>query len=79
MSTVLQSMQSGTFTKPIFLLRDINHKAIRSCLPLLRDHEKREELSELLSDAAESAWARGAHEVCAVVTISYAPADSLAE
>ncbi|KAI0271645.1 histidine kinase [Gloeopeniophorella convolvens] len=33
------------------------------CLPLLREHSKREELLSLLLDAGESAWARGAHEM----------------
>ncbi|KAI0307475.1 histidine kinase [Multifurca ochricompacta] len=33
------------------------------CLPLLREHDKREELVSLLTEAGESAWARGAHEM----------------
>jgi len=33
------------------------------CLNLLRDHPKRDELLDVLIDAGESAWARGAHEV----------------
>ncbi|KAJ6501559.1 dual-domain HisK/Mak2 protein kinase [Mycena vitilis] len=33
------------------------------CLPLLRDHPKRDELLDVLMDAGESAWARGAHEL----------------
>lgn len=35
-----------------------------SCLPLFHEHQKREELLDVLIDAGESAWARGAHEVC---------------
>ena len=31
---------------------------------MLREHPKREELLDVLIDAGESAWARGAHEVC---------------
>jgi len=33
------------------------------CLNLLHDHPKRDELLDVLIDAGESAWARGAHEV----------------
>lgn len=33
------------------------------CLPILRDHPKKDELLNVLIDAGESAWARGAHEV----------------
>ncbi|KAJ7139584.1 dual-domain HisK/Mak2 protein kinase [Mycena epipterygia] len=33
------------------------------CLPLLRDHPKHDELLDVLIDAGESAWARGAHEL----------------
>ncbi|THH17217.1 hypothetical protein EW146_g3550 [Bondarzewia mesenterica] len=33
------------------------------CLPLLREHSKREELISFLIDAGDSAWARGAHEL----------------
>lgn len=36
----------------------------KRCLPLLRDNAKREVLLDLLSDAGDSARARGAHEVC---------------
>lgn len=35
-----------------------------SCLPLLHENPKRDELLDVLIDAGESAWARGAHEVC---------------
>ena len=38
-------------------------EGIRRCLNLLHDHPKRDELLEVLVDAGESAWARGAHEV----------------
>jgi hypothetical protein len=34
-----------------------------SCLPLLQEHPKREEFLDVLIDAGESAWIRGAHEV----------------
>ncbi|PFH54726.1 hypothetical protein AMATHDRAFT_268 [Amanita thiersii Skay4041] len=33
------------------------------CLPILRDHPKKEQLLSVLIDAGESAWARGAHEL----------------
>ncbi|KAJ7275535.1 histidine kinase [Mycena haematopus] len=33
------------------------------CLPLLREHPKHNELLDILIDAGESAWARGAHEL----------------
>ncbi|KAJ7922998.1 hypothetical protein B0H13DRAFT_1981220 [Mycena leptocephala] len=33
------------------------------CLPFLRDHPKHDELLDVLIDAGESAWARGAHEL----------------
>lgn len=36
---------------------------VRRCLPILHEHPKRNELLEVLIDAGESAWARGAHEV----------------
>ncbi|RDB29051.1 Peroxide stress-activated histidine kinase mak2 [Hypsizygus marmoreus] len=35
----------------------------KRCLPLLHEHPKREELLDVLIDAGESAWARGAHEL----------------
>ncbi|KAH7929368.1 dual-domain HisK/Mak2 protein kinase [Leucogyrophana mollusca] len=35
----------------------------KRCLPLLREHPKREELLDVLVDAGNSAWARGAHEL----------------
>ncbi|KAJ7151534.1 hypothetical protein C8R46DRAFT_1166444 [Mycena filopes] len=34
-----------------------------SCLPLLREHPKHDDLLDVLIDAGESAWARGAHEL----------------
>lgn len=40
------------------------------CLPLLHEHPKREELLDVLVDAGESAWARGAHEVSRVGIIT---------
>ena len=36
----------------------------KQCLPLLREHQKRDELLDLSIDAGDSARARGAHEVC---------------
>ncbi|KAF8665081.1 hypothetical protein AX16_000549 [Volvariella volvacea WC 439] len=35
----------------------------KRCLPLLHEHPKRDELLDVLLDAGESAWARGAHEL----------------
>ncbi|KAJ3513116.1 hypothetical protein NLJ89_g3133 [Agrocybe chaxingu] len=35
----------------------------KRCLGLLHDHPKRDELLDVLIDAGESAWARGAHEL----------------
>jgi len=35
-----------------------------SCLPMLHEHSRREELLQVLIDAGEAAWDRGAHEVC---------------
>ena len=35
----------------------------KRCLPLLREHQKRNELLDLSIDAGDSASARGAHEV----------------
>jgi len=37
--------------------------AVIRCLPLLVEHPKKEELLNVLIEAGESAWARGAHEV----------------
>ena len=34
-----------------------------SCLPILHEHSRREELLQVLIDAGEAAWDRGAHEV----------------
>lgn len=36
---------------------------LSSCLNLLQEHTKRDELLDVLLEAGESAWARGAHEV----------------
>ncbi|KAF6766466.1 dual-domain HisK/Mak2 protein kinase [Ephemerocybe angulata] len=35
----------------------------KKCLPLLLEHPKKEELLDVLIEAGESAWARGAHEL----------------
>ena len=40
-----------------------NSDPLRRCLPLLREHQRRDELLELSIDAGDSASARGAHEV----------------
>ncbi|KAG6896745.1 hypothetical protein C0992_006407 [Termitomyces sp. T32_za158] len=47
--------------KPIDVYRVAEHA--KRCLPLLQDNSKREELLNVLVEAGESAWARGAHEV----------------
>lgn len=41
-----------------------------SCLTLLHEHPKREELLDVLIDAGESAWARGAHEVRRIIMVT---------
>ena len=41
------------------------HK-LGSCLPILHEHSRREELLQVLIDAGEAAWDRGAHEVCSI-------------
>ncbi|KAJ7655307.1 dual-domain HisK/Mak2 protein kinase [Mycena polygramma] len=46
---------------PVDVYRIAEHAT--RCLPLLRDHPKRDELLDVLMDAGESAWARGAHEL----------------
>ncbi|TFK40893.1 dual-domain HisK/Mak2 protein kinase [Crucibulum laeve] len=46
---------------PIDVYRVAEHA--KRCLPLLHEHPKREELLDVLIDAGESAWARGAHEL----------------
>lgn len=53
-------MRNGPF---IFVSLSAPLRRAFRCLPLLHDHAKREELLEVLIDAGESAWARGAHEV----------------
>ncbi|KZT22094.1 histidine kinase [Neolentinus lepideus HHB14362 ss-1] len=35
----------------------------KRCLPLLREHAKREELVNLMIESGDAAWARGAHEL----------------
>jgi len=45
------------------------------CLTLLREHAKREELLEVLLDAGQSAWTRGAHEVSVLSTLRPTCAD----
>ncbi|KAF8349828.1 hypothetical protein F5887DRAFT_942564 [Amanita rubescens] len=46
---------------PVDVYRIAEHA--KRCLPILRDHPKKEELLNVLIDAGESAWARGAHEL----------------
>ncbi|KAJ6569666.1 dual-domain HisK/Mak2 protein kinase [Mycena capillaripes] len=46
---------------PVDVYRIAEHAT--RCLPLLRDHPKHDELLDVLIDAGESAWARGAHEL----------------
>ncbi|KAJ7693555.1 dual-domain HisK/Mak2 protein kinase [Mycena rosella] len=46
---------------PIDVYRVAEHAT--HCLPLLREHPKHDELLDVLIDAGESAWARGAHEL----------------
>ncbi|KAK7029643.1 Chk1 protein kinase [Paramarasmius palmivorus] len=45
---------------PVDVYRIAEHA--KRCLPLLHEHAKREELLDVLLDAGEAAWARGAHE-----------------
>ncbi|KAF8630202.1 hypothetical protein AX15_003056 [Amanita polypyramis BW_CC] len=46
---------------PVDIHRIAEHA--KRCLPILRNHPKRDELLNVLIDAGESAWARGAHEL----------------
>ncbi|KAF9454975.1 dual-domain HisK/Mak2 protein kinase [Macrolepiota fuliginosa MF-IS2] len=46
---------------PIDVYRVAEHA--KRCLPLLHEHAQRDELLDVLIDAGESAWARGAHEL----------------
>ncbi|PPQ67388.1 hypothetical protein CVT25_005967 [Psilocybe cyanescens] len=46
---------------PVDVYRIAEHA--KRCLNLLHDHPKRDELLDVLIDAGESAWARGAHEL----------------
>ncbi|KAF8746288.1 hypothetical protein AX14_000082 [Amanita brunnescens Koide BX004] len=46
---------------PVDVYRIAEHA--KRCLHILRDHPKKEELLNVLIDAGESAWARGAHEL----------------
>ncbi|KAJ8091390.1 Chk1 protein kinase [Marasmius tenuissimus] len=46
---------------PIDVYRIAEHA--KRCLPLLHEHPKRDELLDVLIDAGEAAWARGAHEL----------------
>lgn len=54
-------MLSGTISS-LYMQQGITD-CLRSCLPLLREHSKRDELLELSINAGDSARARGAHEV----------------
>ncbi|KAJ6626914.1 dual-domain HisK/Mak2 protein kinase [Mycena sp. CBHHK59/15] len=46
---------------PVDVYRIAEHAT--HCLPLLHDHPKHDELLDVLMEAGESAWARGAHEL----------------
>ncbi|KAJ2919335.1 hypothetical protein MD484_g1075, partial [Candolleomyces efflorescens] len=46
---------------PVDVYRIAEHA--KKCLPLLLEHPKKEELLNVLIEAGESAWARGAHEL----------------
>ncbi|KAI3615522.1 histidine kinase [Moniliophthora roreri] len=46
---------------PVDVYRIAEHA--KRCLPLLHEHPKRDELLDVLIDAGEAAWARGAHEL----------------
>ncbi|KAJ7630475.1 hypothetical protein FB45DRAFT_915621 [Roridomyces roridus] len=46
---------------PVDVYRIAEHAT--QCLSLLRDHPKHDEIVDILVDAGESAWARGAHEL----------------
>ncbi len=61
MSIELQNMPRGIMiTSSDFYYSDLAHYR---CLSLLQEHPKRDELLDVLIEAGESAWARGAHEV----------------
>lgn len=47
--------------KPIDVYRIAEYA--KKCLPLLLEHPKKEDFLNVLIEAGESAWARGAHEV----------------
>ena len=54
------------------LLRQLQTVHVTRCLPLLREHYRRDELLDLSIDAGDSARARGAHEVCHTI-LDYQP------
>lgn len=47
--------------KPVDVYRIAEYA--KKCLSLLLEHPKKEEFLNVLIEAGESAWARGAHEV----------------
>lgn len=53
----------------------LNHLRFR-CLPLLLEHPKNAELLDVLVEAGESAWARGAHEVNYLALLGFVGTDS---
>ncbi|THU88468.1 hypothetical protein K435DRAFT_830560 [Dendrothele bispora CBS 962.96] len=57
---IILMMQHET---PVDVYRIAEHA--KRCLTLLREHPKREELLNVLLDAGQSAWTRGAHELAA--------------
>ena len=60
MCIVSQTTRRGLFIASIVVTI---LKTFERCLPLLREHAKRDDLLELSIDAGDSARARGAHEV----------------
>jgi hypothetical protein len=61
MSIELQNMPRGIMITSLYF--DYSDLARYRCLSLLQEHPKRDELLDVLIEAGESAWARGAHEV----------------
>jgi len=60
MSIELRNTPRGILMTSYFYYSDLAHYR---CLSLLQEHPKRDELLDVLIEAGESAWARGAHEV----------------
>jgi len=60
--TVWQNMRRGMCMVSEKICSALMDFSLR-CLPLLHEHAQRDELLDILVDAGESAWDRGAHEV----------------